>query len=78
MFPETGERHHLPHLHVYYQDDTAVYTLDPIDLIAGTLPRRQCRLVEAWMELYQVELVENWRLINNDEPIHRLPPLQRG
>jgi len=78
MFPETGERHHLPHLHVYYQNETAVYTLDPIELIAGTLSRRQRRLVEAWMELYQEELVENWQLVNNDEPIHRLPPLQRG
>jgi hypothetical protein len=40
MFPETGERHHLPHLHVYYQNETAVYTLNPIELIAGALPRR--------------------------------------
>lgn len=40
MYMEAGEPHHLPHFHAYYQDDVAVFSLNPIDLIAGTLPRR--------------------------------------
>src|SRR5258706_15799431 len=56
MYMEAGEPHHLPHLHAYYQDDVAVFTLDPVELIAGSLPRRQRRLVEAWGELHQGEL----------------------
>src|SRR5207245_6099180 len=31
--------------------------IDPIELIAGSLPKRQQRLVEAWAELHQSELV---------------------
>ncbi len=45
MFTETGERHHNPHLHAYYQDQMAVFALDPGKLISGKIPRRQQRLV---------------------------------
>ena len=31
--------------------------------LAGALPIRQQRLVEAWAELYQEQLEENWRLV---------------
>ena len=47
MYMEVGGPHHRPHFHAYYQDDVAVYSLDPVELIAGTLPRRQRRFVEA-------------------------------
>jgi hypothetical protein len=60
MYMEVGGRHHLPHFHAYYQDEVAVFTLEPVDLIAGSLPRRQRRLVEAWAELHQAELVADW------------------
>ena len=45
--------HHLPHFHAYYQDDVAVFSIDPVELVAGEMPRRQIRLVEAWVELHQ-------------------------
>jgi hypothetical protein len=77
IFTETGEQHHTPHIHVYYQDKKAVYSIDQIELLVGELPRRQQRLVEAWMELYQEELLENWDLALAGEPVNRVPPLQR-
>ncbi|MCX6030991.1 MAG: DUF4160 domain-containing protein [Chloroflexi bacterium] len=47
------------------------------ELLAGSLPRRQQRLVEAWIELYQSELLEDWRLANAGEPVKKVPPLKR-
>jgi hypothetical protein len=41
----------------------AAYSIDPIAQLAGALPIRQQRLVEAWAELYQEQLKENWALI---------------
>lgn len=72
---EAGEAHHLPHFHAYYQDDVAVFNLDPVDLIAGTLPRRQRRLVEAWAELHQDELLTDWQLLQDGEPPIPIDPL---
>jgi hypothetical protein len=53
MYAELGAPHHQPHFHAYYQDDVAIYGVDPVDLIAGSLLRRQQRLVVAWAELHQ-------------------------
>jgi hypothetical protein len=50
MFAEPGAPHNQPHFHIYYQNYSAVYSIDPIDLMNGDLPLRQKRLVEAWAE----------------------------
>lgn len=34
MYMEVGGPHHLPHFHAYYQEEAAVFGLDPIELIA--------------------------------------------
>jgi hypothetical protein len=60
MYVEPSAPHHRPHFHAYYQDAVAIYRIDTIELIAGALPRRQHRLVEAWAELHQDELLANW------------------
>lgn len=77
MFTETGAQHQVPHLHAYYQDHRATYRIDSGELMAGSLPRRQERLVEAWIELYQAELLENWSRADAGEPITPVPPLRR-
>lgn len=56
MYAEVNAPHHESHLHAYYQDEVAIYSLDPIELIAGSLPKRQARFVEAWSEMHQAEL----------------------
>ena len=76
MFLESGGPHHLPHFHAYYQDEVGVFTLDPVDLLAGRLPRKQRRLVEAWAELHREELIADWELLQHGripvpiEPLH--------
>jgi hypothetical protein len=76
MYMEVGGRHHLPHFRAYYQDDVAVYGLDPIELIAGSLPRRQRRLVEAWAELHQAELIAAWERLQAGQSPTAIDPLE--
>ena len=76
MYFEAPAPHHLPHFHAYYQDDVAVVGLEPIDLIAGSLPRRQRRLVEAWAELHQEELLANWQRLQAGQPPIPIAPLE--
>jgi hypothetical protein len=63
MFAEAGGPHHRPHFHAYYQDQVGVFGIDPVDLVAGALPVRQRRFVEAWAELHQPELTRDWELL---------------
>ena len=76
MFVEVGEPHHTPHLHAYYQDDVGIFGIDPIELLAGDLPRRQRRLVEAWAELKQDELKQDWRTLQEGRSPNPIEPLK--
>jgi len=73
MFAEPTAPHHQPHFHAYHQDAVAIYGIAPVELIAGTLPARQRRLVEAWAELHQDELTRDWELLQQG---HRPLPIE--
>ena len=75
MFMETGGQHHRPHFHAYYGEDVAIYALSPIELIAGELPRRQQRFVEAWAELHEEELIADWQLLQSGNAPLPIAPL---
>ncbi len=66
----------MPHFHTYYQENAAVFSLDPLELIAGSLPRRQQRLVEAWAELHHAELVAAWEALQHGQIPHSIEPLK--
>lgn len=76
MYMEAGVPHHLPHFHAYYQDDVAVIGLAPIELLAGSLPRRQQRLVEAWAELHEQELLDDWERLQSGQAPRPVEPLR--
>lgn len=76
MFVEVGEPHHAPHFHAYYQGQMGVFAIAPVDLIAGDLPNKQRRLVEAWAELHQDELLEDWQRLQNGRLPAPIDPLK--
>ena len=41
MFAEPSAQHHRPHFHVYYQNQAAVFSMDTIKMIGGTLSLRE-------------------------------------
>lgn len=75
MYRELGDPHHKAHFHAHYQKQVAVFTIDPIDMIEGSFPNPQRRLVEAWAELHRAELARDWNLLlqgRKPEPIDSL------
>jgi hypothetical protein len=76
MFSEVGVPHHRAHFHAYYQEQVAVLGVDPVEIISGSLPRRQQRLVEAWAELHQTELQVDWEKLQAGQRPLPIDPLQ--
>lgn len=76
MFAEADAPHHLAHFHAYYQENVAIYTINPVELIAGSLPQRQQRLVEAWAELHREELEADWALLQQGRRPRPIKPLE--
>ena len=75
MYVEAGPPH-APHFHAYYQGSVAVFGIEPIETLAGELPVRQRRMVEAWAEIHHSELRENWSRLQSGRSRRPIDPLQ--
>jgi len=76
MFSEPSERHHVPHFHAYYQESVAVFSISPVEIVTGSIPQRQRRLVEAWAKLHQEELLADWNLLQEGKRPAPIDPLR--
>ena len=76
MYFIDNRRHHLPHIHVRYQDDEAVFSIPDAQLLEGKLPHGKARLVEAWIEIHREELMADWQLAAEGQPVFRIDPLR--
>jgi hypothetical protein len=75
MYPEAGERHNIPHFHVRYAEHRATVAIASGDLLAGSLPKSQLRLVQAWVELHRAELEDVWAALVSGRPANKIAPL---
>ena len=59
----------------FASNKVGIYSIEPIAQITGALPTRQQRLVEAWAELYQAELLHDWHLLQDGRKAVPITPL---
>jgi hypothetical protein len=76
MYKESDGQHNRPHFHARYAGQKASFSIDPVELIVGSLPRKQQRYVEAWAELHQEELKKAWALLDDGILPSAITPLQ--
>ena len=76
MYFFDNQRHSLPHIHVYYQDYSAIVEIPNGSIIEGELPKTKQKLVDAWIEIHRDELMADWELATNGEPIFKIDPLK--
>ena len=75
MYFSPGE-HPPPHFHAYYNEYKAKVDIRTGEIIEGNLPGRQTKLVVAWSELHQEELMADWQLVMCGEKPFKIQPLQ--
>jgi len=75
MYNEKGERHNTPHFHAEYAGDEAEISFEG-DVLRGSLPKKQLKLVLAWTEIHKDELEANWRLLSAGREFFRIDPLR--
>ena len=70
MFFRDTDKHHVPHIHADYQGQVAVYSIPDGSLLAGALPPNKHKLVLAWIEIHQEDLLADWSLaVNGNKPL---------
>lgn len=75
MYAEAGERHNVPHIHARYGEHRAILSIATGDMLAGSLPKSQLRLVQAWVELRRTQLEEDWHLLATGRSPNKIAPL---
>ncbi len=71
-----NQQHNTPHIHVYYQDESAVIEIPNGKVLEGSLKRNKLKLVEAWIEIHRDELIADWELAISGEPVFKIDPLK--
>jgi hypothetical protein len=76
MYFFDNNRHHLPHIHVRYNEHEGVFSIESGEMIDGYLPKAKVRLVQAWIEIHHEDLAANWQLAISGERIFPIDPLK--
>ena len=76
MYYFDNRRHHAPHIHVQYSDEEAVISIPDGDVIEGSIRANKLKLVQAWVEIHQEDLMADWQLAANGQPIFKIEPLK--
>ena len=67
--------HAPPHFHAIYGEYRVLVGVDPVRVIAGSLPRRAQSMVIEWAASHQLALRENWERARAYQPLVRIEPL---
>lgn len=76
MYYLDTKQHKLPHIHVTYQENTAVYSIPQGNLLEGWIPSNKERIVIAWIEIHKEDLMANWQLAVNGNKVFSIEPLK--
>ena len=76
MYYFDHRKHHLPHIHVKYQEQEVVLSIPEGDVLEGKLKRNKMKLVQAWIEIHQDELMADWELASSGEAVFKIDPLK--
>ena len=60
---------------MYYNGHKALVDINNIQVIRGSLPNKQLRLILAWCTIHQDELMQNWELAKDMKPLNKINPL---
>lgn len=67
--------HNPPHFHVRYNEFRALINISTGEM-TGSMSRKALEFVYEWMDLHKDELWENWRRMENGEPLKSIKPLE--
>jgi len=76
MYYFDNQQHSTPHIHVHYQDESAVIEIPDGTILEGELPKSKMKLVAAWIEIHKEDLMADWQLAVSGESVFKIDPLK--
>ncbi|KYC40090.1 transcriptional regulator [Scytonema hofmannii PCC 7110] len=68
--------HPPPHFHVRYNQQKAIVSIETLEILEGELTSRLFKLVLEWATLHESELMADWELARDNQPLNKILPLE--
>ena len=70
-------RDHLPpHFHATYSGQEVLVSINALEVLEGSMPNKQLKMLLGWAALRQDQLIENWNLAANKQDLFPIEPLK--
>ena len=74
QYSDIGQ-HNKPHFHAFHGEYEASIGIDG-ELLAGSFPVKELKLVQAWAAIHEEELYVAWNKAVRNEPFGKIAPLK--
>lgn len=68
--------HQPPHFHATYGGEKVLVSIRDIEVLEGSIPKKQLKMLLGWAAFHQEELMENWNLAENKQELFAIEPLK--
>lgn len=68
--------HQPPHFHATYGGDEVIVSIRDLEVLEGSLPSKQLKMLLGWAAIRQDELMDNWDLAERKQELFPIDPLR--
>ena len=68
--------HMPPHFHAFYGGAEVLVSIEELEVLEGSMPSKQLKMLLGWAAFHQEELRENWELARNQQELFSIEPLR--
>jgi len=68
--------HNPPHFHAYYNGYETIISIETLEIMEGSFPKRAKALVIEWAVEHRQDLLNDWKLAEQHQPLIKIAPLE--
>ncbi|TDB53396.1 DUF4160 domain-containing protein [Photorhabdus luminescens] len=68
--------HNPLHFHAYYGEHEAIISIETLEVMEGSLPKRAKAMVIEWAVEHRQDLLNDWQLAEQHQPLNKIEPLE--
>ena len=68
--------HMPPHFHATYGGEEVIVSIKELEVLEGTFPGKQLKMLLGWAAIRQEQLMENWELAAKKQELFPIEPLK--
>ncbi len=76
MYYFDNKEHAKPHIHANYAEYDAVISIPEGEVLSGDIPNNKLKLIKAWIEIHQEDLMADWKLAVDGQQPFKIEPLR--